>query len=167
MTPAAAVQLPALIWDHCPSAVEVDELAVEFCRLESQVREAYAYAQQQDEPMEHFRERLILVTEEFGQAHATKSKLLVGASSEIVATFGSARAVDAIQVEAFRVALKRAGRTRILGRLFEECTSWRLVDGADGIIRREQLSDQLTAQFARCFVEKPRTPALKVRMVGR
>jgi hypothetical protein len=57
-----------------------------------------------------------------------------------------------------------AGQTRILAKIFEQCVSWRLVEGSDGIIRGEQLSDKLQAAYARCFVEKPRAPSLKVRV---
>lgn len=160
----AAVTLPLLIWHHCPSPAEVDELALEFSRLELKVREAYRAAEELQRPREAFEERLILVTEEYGQPHATKSRLLVGTSSELLATFGSIRSIDSAAVEEFRISLKRAGRTRILGKMFEECTTWRLVDGATTILRAEQISDQLSAQFARCFIEKPRTPTLKVRV---
>ena len=164
MTAAAAVTLPAVRFERCPTPEQIDRLVVEFCRLESEVDAAYAAAQALDEPHEKFKERLILLTEEYGQPHATKSRLLAGASSELVATFGTVRSIDGVAVEAFRVALKAAGRTRILAKLFEQCVSWRLVDGSDGIIRGEQLSDRLQAAYARCFTEKPRAPSLKVRV---
>ena len=160
---AATAVLPALIWNHCPSPSEVDELALEFCRLEARVDKAYAIAQSLDEPMEKFREGLILLIEEFGQQHATKSRLLAGADSELVATFGTVRSIDANAVEQFREALQKAGRVHILRQFFQECTTWRLIDGADGLIRRQQMSDHLQASFSRCFVERPKTPILKVR----
>jgi hypothetical protein len=161
---ATAVSLPAVRHERCPTPEQIDRLVAEFCRLESEIAAAYAAAQALDEPHQTFKERLILLTEEYGQPHATKSRLLAGASSELVATFGTVRSVDGVAVEAFRVALKAAGRTRILAKLFEECVSWRLVDGSDSIIRGEQLSDRLQAAWARCFVEKPRSPSLKVRV---
>jgi hypothetical protein len=165
MTAAAAVPaLPALTWDRCPNPAQIDRLVLEFCELEAKVDRAYAVAQQLDEPLEKFRERLILVAEEFGQPHAQKSKLLVGAASEIVATFGSMRTIDAAAVAQFREALQKAGRIRILRQFFEECTTWRLIDGADGLIRRQQMSDHLQALFSRCFVEKAKAPVLKVRL---
>jgi hypothetical protein len=164
MTAAAAVSLPALVWKNRPSPAEVDELVLEFSRLESRVSEAYRVAEELDRPREAFEERLILLVEEWGSPHATKSKLLTGASSELLATFGSTRSIDAAAVEVFRVTLKAAGQTRILAKIFEQCVSWRLVDGSDGIIRGEQLSDKLQAAYARCFTEKLRTPSLKVRV---
>src|ERR1035437_10703220 len=104
MTAAAAVStLPALIWDHCPSPAEVDEVALTFSRLESKVREAYRVAKELDRPREAFEERLILLVEQYGQPHATKSRLLVGAASELLAMFGSSRAIDSASVESFRV----------------------------------------------------------------
>ena len=135
MTAAAAVSLPALVWKNRPSPAEVDELALEFSRLESRVSEAYRVADELDQPREAFEERLVLLVEEWGSPHATKSKLLTGASSELLATFGSTRSIDAAAVEAFRVTLKTAGQTRILAKIFEQCVSWRLVEGSDGIIR--------------------------------
>lgn len=161
---AAAVTLPALIWNACPSPTEVDELALEFCRLEERVDKAYAIAQALDEPLENYRERLILVAEQFGQPHAQKSKLLVGAASEIVATFGSTRTIDAAAVAKFREGLQKAGRVRILRQFFEECVTWRLIDGADGLLRRQQMSDHLQALFSHCFVERAKAPILKVRI---
>jgi hypothetical protein len=142
----------------------VDELVLEFSRLESKALEAYRVAEELDRPRDAFEERLVLLVEEWGSPHATKSKLLAGGSSELLATFGSTRSIDAAAVEDFRIALQQAGRIRVLKKLFEECISWRLVDGADSIIRSEQLSDALTAQFCRCFVEIPRAPSLKVRL---
>lgn len=164
MTAAAAVTLPAIRYERCPTPEQIDRLVLEFCWLESEVDAAYGAAQALDEPHEKFKERLILLVEEFGLVHATKSRLLAGASSELVATFGSTRSIDAAAVEGFRVLLKEAGRIRILAKLFEQCVSWRLVDGSDGIIRGEQLSDRLQAAYARCFTEKPRAPSLKVRL---
>lgn len=164
MTAAAAVTLPAVRYERCPTPEQIDRLVLEFCRLEGEVDAAYAAAQALDEPHEAFKERLILLTEEYGSPLATKSRLLAGASSELVATFGTVRSIDGVAVEAFRVALKAAGRARILARLFEQCVSWRLVDGSDGIIRGEQLSDRLQAAYARCFTEKPRAPGLKLRL---
>jgi hypothetical protein len=78
MTAAAISTLPALRYDRCPTPEQIDRLVVEFCTLESRVDEAYAAAQALDEPHEAFKERLILLTEEFGQPHATKSRLLAG-----------------------------------------------------------------------------------------
>ena len=164
MTAAAAVSLPALVWKNRPSPAEVDELALEFSRLESRVSEAYRVADELDRPREAYEERLVLLVEEYGQPHATKSRLLVGTSTELLATFGSTRSIDAAAVEAFRVALKAAGQTRIFAKLFEQCIVWRLAEGSDAIIRGEQLSDRLQAAYARCFTEKPRAPSLKVRL---
>jgi hypothetical protein len=164
MTAAAAVSLPALVWKNRPSPAEVDELVLEFSRLESKALEAYRVAEELERPREAFEERLVLLVEEWGSPHASKSKLLVGTSSEVLATFGSTRSIDAAAVEGFRIALQQAGRVRVIKKLFEECISWRLVDGADSIIRGEQLSDRLQAAYARCFTEKPRAPSLKVRL---
>ena len=79
MTAAAAVTLPAVSFERCPTPEQIDRLVVEFCQLESEVDAAYAA-------------------------------------------------------------------------------------GSDAVIRGEQLSDRLQAAYVRCFIEKPRTPSLKVRV---
>jgi hypothetical protein len=164
MTAAAARTVP-LIWNHLPLPAEVDELAFEYFGLEAKVDQAYKLATELDAPLEELKQRLILTVEEFGQAapRAAKTKLVAGIRTDILATFGLSRSVDAAAVERFRVALKQAGRTRILSKIFEERTTWNLLPGAAAVLRNEQLSDHLAAMFARCEVSKARTPTLQVR----
>jgi hypothetical protein len=162
MTAAAAMVVP-LIWDHPPSPVEVDEMAQEFRRMEIKVDAAYLLATRLDAPLEALRERIILTVEEHGQPHATKSRILHGIKSELVATFGLSTSIDSVAVERFRMALQAAGRKQILAKVFEERITFNLRPESAGILRREQMSENLRALFARCAVTKARTPTLQVR----
>jgi hypothetical protein len=84
-----------------PTAADVDRLAIQFLELEKTVDEAYKVAVAADEPHERMREDLICLVEEFGSAHAEKSKLLHGISYEIMATFGMTTSIDAAAAERF------------------------------------------------------------------
>jgi hypothetical protein len=76
MTASAA----ALFASQAPTPVQVDRLANEFLEREKKVDEAYKIAQAEDEPYERMKEDLIYLVDEFGSAHAEKSKLLHGMS---------------------------------------------------------------------------------------
>jgi hypothetical protein len=160
---AAIATVAPLIWKHAPTPTEIDEIAAEYFGLESKVDTAYRLATELDAPFEDLKERCILAVEEHGQPHATKSRILIGIKSELVATFGISSSIDSAAVDRFRMALQAAGRTRILGKIFEERITFTLRPEAAGLLRREQMSDQLTALFARCAVMKARTPTLQVR----
>jgi hypothetical protein len=162
MTVTTATVAP-LIWDHCSSPAEIDEMAAEYFGLESKVDQTYKLATELDVPFEQLKERLILAVEEHGQPHATKGRILHGIKSELVATFGMSTSIDSAAVKNFRLALQSAGRTRILGKIFEERITFTLRPQAAGILRREQMSEHLSALFARCSVTKQRAPTLQVR----
>jgi hypothetical protein len=80
-----AIAVP-LILRHRPSPVEIDDLAAKFFGLEAKVDQAYKNAMQLDEHLEVVKERLLLITEEFGEADA-QAKLLHGVKTELRATF--------------------------------------------------------------------------------
>jgi hypothetical protein len=87
MTAGATSVAILLIWDHRPSAAEIDEMACEFFRLEAKLDNAYKTAIELDQPLEDLRERLILTVEQFGEAYPQKEKFLHGVKTELVATF--------------------------------------------------------------------------------
>ena len=92
MTAAASVAIP-LIWDHHPSAAEIDEMACEFFRLEKKVDEAYKLAVELDECFETVKERCLLAVEEFGE-HGPQSKSLFGCRTELVAISVGTRSIN-------------------------------------------------------------------------
>src|SRR5213593_2300006 len=59
---------------------------------------------------ERMEEHLVLV-EEYGSAHAKKSKLLHGIQFEIIATLGMSTSIDAAAAERFAIALRDAKQT--------------------------------------------------------
>src|SRR5438477_7579317 len=111
------------------------------------------------------KEELICLVEEFGSAHAEKSKLLHGITHEILATFGVSTSLDAAAVERFAQALRIAKQTKLLSRIFEQTTRYTLRPDAGSIIRAVTLPKVHLALFAQCQVSKPRTPTLKVRRI--
>jgi len=140
-------------------------LAVDFLELEQKADEAYKIATSLDEPHERMKEELICLVEEFGSAHAEKSKLLHGITHEILATFGVSTSIDAAAVERFAQALRIAKQTKLLNRIFEQTTRYTLAADAGSIIRAVALPKAQLALFAQCQVSKPRTPTLKVRRI--
>jgi len=125
----------------------------------------YKIATSLDEPHERMKEELICLVEEFGSAHAEKSKLLHGITHEILATFGVSTSIDAAAVERFAQALHIAKQTKLLSRIFEQTTRYTLRPDAGSIIRTMALPKAQLALFAQCQVPKPRTPMLKVRRI--
>jgi hypothetical protein len=148
-----------------PTAGDIDRLAMEFLALDSKVDDAYKIATALDEPHEKMKEELIKLVEEFGSAHAEKSKLLHGMEYEILATFGMSTSIDAAAVERFAQALRIAKQTKILNRIFEQTTRYTLRPDAGSIIRAVALPKAQLALYSQCQVTKPRTPTLKVRKV--
>ena len=146
---------------NAPSAVEVDRLANRFLELEKTVDEAYQVAVAADEPYERMKEELVCLVEDFGNAHAEKSKLLHGVNYEIMATFGMSTSIDAAAAERFAIALRDAKQTRLLHRIFDQQIRYTLTADASSIIR--YLSQPLLALYSACQVTNPRPPILKVR----
>ena len=151
--------------DTPPTAVDIDRLAVQFLELEQKVDDAYKIATALDAPHEKMKEELIDLVEEFGSAHAEKSKLLHGITHEILATFGVSTSIDAAAVERFAQALRIAKQTKLLSRIFEQTTRYTLRPDAGSIIRAVALPKAQLALFSQCQVTKPRTPTLKVRRI--
>jgi hypothetical protein len=162
MTASAAA--PAL-GSQAPTAVEVDRLSIEFLDLEKKVDQAYKIATALDEPHERMKEELIFLVDEFGSAHAEKSKLLHGTSYEIMATFGMSTSIDAAAAERFANALRVAKQTKLLNKIFEQTVRYTLAADASSIMRSMALPRPLLSLFAQCVVSKPRTPTLKVRQI--
>jgi hypothetical protein len=106
---------------------------------------------------------LVCLVEEFGSAHAEKSKLLHGIRYEMLATFGMSTSIDAAAAERFANARRVTKQTRLLNRMFDQQIRYTLAADASSIIRSVELSKPLLALFAACQVTKPRTPILKVR----
>jgi hypothetical protein len=151
--------------DTPPTAVDIDRLAIQFLDLESKVDDAYKIATELDEPHEKMKGELICLVEEFGSAHAEKSKLLHGLAYEILATFGLTTSIDAAAVERFAAALRIAKQTKLLSRIFEQTTRYTLRPDAGSIIRSVALPKAQLALFSQCQVSKPRSPILKVRRI--
>jgi hypothetical protein len=150
---------------RAPAAAEIDRLAIEFLELEEKVDQAYKIAIAADEPHERMREDLVCLVEEFGSAHAEKSKLLHGSNYEIMATFGMSTSIGAAAAERFANALRVAKQTRLLNRIFEQTVRYSLAADASSIVRSFALPRPLLSLFAQCVVTKPRTPVLKVRQI--
>jgi hypothetical protein len=154
-----------------PTPAEVEELAVKYHDLETQLVAIAAKAKDDMTPLAAERdllwEKLVAQTRQFGSAHAEKSKLLYGLKFEVMATFGSTNAIDAAAVEEFRLALVKAKQARLLKRVFEKSTRWTLLATAGTFLLEEfahgKIPAKLFALFARCSVPKDLTPKLVVR----
>jgi hypothetical protein len=150
-----------------PSPAEVDSLAEEWIKLESEIDDLEKESEEKILPkLTRLGELRKLFTEQvraFGSAHAGKSKILHGLSMEIMATFGSSTSIDAAAVETFRKALAKAKQTRLLKKIFEKTERWTMLDNAGIIIRSTKLADSLLALYSKCTVQSPNKPKLVVR----
>jgi hypothetical protein len=153
------------------SPAEVEALAAEYRKLQEQIAENDIAANLANRPLvarlDEIWELALAQVRKFGSAHAEKSKLLYGLTLEFMGTFGSSSSIDAAAVEAFRLALVKAKKARLLKRIFEKTVRWTLTAQASAILLKEHAAktvpDKLFAAFARCTVSKDRTPTLVVR----
>ena len=153
------------------SPAEIDAIADEYRKLESQIDEIEKESEEKILPkLTRLGVLRTLLTEQvrsFGSAHAEKSKILHGISMEIMATLGISSSIDAAAVETFRQALAKAKQTRLLKKIFEKTERWTLLDNASEVIRSTKLADSLLALYSKCTVSGPRKPTLVVRPVKR
>jgi hypothetical protein len=151
-----------------PNAEAIDGFAAEYKRLEKILDEAKVeftkVKKNQGADLDKLHVALIELVRAFGGKHAEKSKLLQGIEWELMATFGESHGIDANAVERLRLALKDAGKTKLLKKLFTEEKSWRLAPNAAEILRSEgKLPDELAMAALACFTFTPSTPRLDVR----
>lgn len=151
-----------------PNAEQVDAHALEYKRLEKILDDAKAelakVRKKEGADLDKLHVSLIGLVSAFGGKHAEKSKILHGIDWELMATFGQSAGIDSTAVERLRLALKEAGKTRLLKKLFAEEKSYRLAPNAAEVLKAEgKLSDELAMLALACFTFTPRTPTLDVR----
>lgn len=151
-----------------PNAAQIDAHALEYQRLGKILDDAKAelakVKKAEGADLDKLHASLIELVRAFGGKHAEKSKILHGIEWELMATFGESHGIDSNAVERLRLALKSAGKTRLLKKLFTEETSWRLAPNAAEILRAEgKLPDDLAVAALACFTFTPSTPRLDVR----
>jgi hypothetical protein len=151
-----------------PAAADVDAVAKEMIHLKVEVDRINASATKEILPLAkragELREQALTWLKEFGSAHAEKSKLLHGVLYEIMGTFGSSTSIDAAAVEAFRLGLVKAGKSRMLKLVFEKSVRWSLRPEFAAVIKGTRLPEKLLALYSQCQVTKEKTPAIMPRM---
>lgn len=169
MTVAAkTLALPVVDLDSSPNAEQIDDYAAEYQRLDEVVEVAKKEFQKvknaEGADLDRLHLALIELVRTFGGKHAEKSKILHGIEWELMATFGQSHGIDATAVERLRLALKDAGKTKLLKKLFTEQKSYRLADNAAEVLKAEgKLPDDLAMAALACFTFTPSTPRLEVR----
>lgn len=152
-----------------PTPAEVEEHAKEYDEYTSRIEEIAIDAENKIEPLRKRAEELkawfVENVQEFGSAHAEKSKLLHGIEMEAMVTIGQSASIDAAAVETFRLALKKAEKSSVINRIFDRTVRWILLPGASAFIRENQakLGSKLVALYAQCTVTKDKAPQLTVR----
>ena len=145
-------------------AEQIDTLAKQYLAVKDKAMQAKLEVRACEREMEAKGELLRKAVEEFGGAHAEKSKIVHGLKYEAVVTFGQSVSIDAAAVENFQLALVKEDKPRLLKKLFDKTIRWTLNPQASEFVRGEKLSDRLRSLFAKCQVVKERTPTLTVRM---
>lgn len=146
-----------------PSPAEIDLKAVEYKDLEKKLEEAKAAVPIAAKPVNDLKAELIELVRSCGGPHAEKSKILHGILWEMMATFGQSMTQDAAAIERLRVALRKAKKTRLLKKLFQQDIRWTFNAASAEIVKREKLSPNLMRGLLLCFVTSDRTPTLDVR----
>lgn len=157
MTAAAAAP------DLQPSPEAIDKLAAEYQALEEKWNAANLNRTEIEMVLDEKAAQIRELVGDHGSVHAQKSKILYGLKHELMVTYSSSTSVDAAAVETFRLALKKASKARLLGRLFQKSIRWDLQPQAGEIVRGSVLSDKLRGLWAKCHIVTPKTPSVKVR----
>jgi hypothetical protein len=149
-----------------PTPAEIDEAAKEYCELQQQIDDLILEMRKKVEPLNQklvpLAEKLKAWADQFGGAHATKSKLLTGLAYEVMTTVSSSTSLDQAAAGVFLKACKKAGVTKIFGRLFETLTVYRSRPDADQVARKD-LTPKLALEFMKCFITKSNAPRMEVR----
>jgi len=150
-----------------PTAAEIEEVASEMIQLKGEIELEAAAAKKIIDPklqrLDQLKTKAKTWLEQFGSAHAEKSRLLHGIALEIMGTFGTSTSIDAGAVETLRLALVKAKKTRVLKKLFKCVERWELVANWTEVLRSVKLSDRFTALAVKCQVTTPRTPTITPR----
>ena len=162
------LELPEVDRAAPPKAEAIDGFAAEYKRLDKILDDAKAEFRKvkkaEGADLDKLHIALIELVRAFGGKHAEKSKLLQGIEWELMATFGESHGIDSNAVERLRLALKAAGQTKLLKKLFTEEKSWRLAPNAAELLRAEgKLPDEIAMAALACFTFTPSTPRLDVR----
>ncbi len=145
-----------------PTALEVDELVREYVQLQVKLAKLLAKVASAREPLGPAKDKLVELVREFGSAHAEKSKRLYGVIFCAMVTESTSHSTDAAAVERFRLALKDAGQTRLLEKIFLQDIRWVPAPGWEAIVKSEQLDEALLALFSQCDVPHNNEPKLAV-----
>ena len=165
---AAAAGMPPLRWDDAPSPGEINELAATFLQHEARAAEAYRVAIELDEVSEIFKERLLLVTEQFGETmncQWLRAKVLTGTSFEVIATFQETKVIDQGAVDRLALAVTRSSDAAVLmPQLFK--IQWNLLPSAaeaTEIVKSAKFGAAMTDLLRSCFVKGAVYPSLSIR----
>ena len=132
-----------------PTPAEVDEKAARYYRLKEALDAATEKAKLLCLPLATFKEELIQLVRDFGSAHAEKSRVLHGITSEMMVTFGSSVMIDAAAVERFRLALLEANQSRLLKKIFTKDIRFTMSPEAATIIKGESFRPDYWRFFPR------------------
>lgn len=146
-----------------PTAEAVDAHALEFKRLEKDLRDAMEKAANAAAPFKALKDQLVPLVKKFGSQHHEKSKLLHGILWEMMATFGQSTTQDAAAIERLRLALVKSKKARLLKKLFTKETRWRFNSNANSVIKTEKLTPAEKGLLLDCFDTENRTPTIDVR----
>jgi hypothetical protein len=147
-----------------PTPEQIDALAEEYKRLEKVWAEAKDAATEAAKPCDLQGELLTKLVAEFGQAHAAKSKIVIGIRYEIMSTTGVTSSLDQSMIQRFKAAMLKLKLGRIFQKMFTEVIEYRKLAEASLWIRSDKIPDKVQALYAKCILEKPRSPSLTVRL---
>ncbi len=146
-----------------PLPAEVDEQAEEFHQLGVDMLKAAELLNTARKVFSARELELIELVRASGGPHAQKSKILHGIVWEMVATFSHYTTQDNAAVERFRLALVKAGKTRLMKNIFSTDVRYTLKASAAEIVKAEKLSPTEMTLLLQCSVTQDKKPSLDVR----
>jgi hypothetical protein len=149
---------------EAPRPAEVDERASAFERLKDELADAREELITTQKLVTERELELIELVRSCGGPHAQKSKIVHGIVWEMVATFAQYTTQDSAAVERFRLALVKAGKTRLLKKIFSADIRWTMKTGAAEIVKTEKLTPKQMALLLQCSVTQDKKPSLDVRL---
>jgi hypothetical protein len=148
---------------EAPRPEAIDEFAAEFDRLDKELIAAKKTASDAAKPVNALESELIELVRRFGGPHGKSSKLVHGIAWEMMGTFGKSTIMDNAAIERLRLALKKAGKTKLLKKLFTRDTRWTFSSQALEIVKTEKLTPKQMGMLLQCFDSRDCAPKLDVR----
>jgi hypothetical protein len=153
---------------NAPSPVQVDELALQHNELKEKIENILAKAKEDTKDSAEELVKLVgelrVLVDQFGSAHAKKSKLLNGIDWEMMLTKTSTTSLNGASVERMKAwAGTDKRKLAVFDSLFVGTMRWDLTPTATALIQSPTIPLGAKRLFSACLKIEPNTPRFEVR----